>query len=714
MTRPDVSQIQNDCPAPVDVADAPRGAIPHRWNSLAVRTTVLLLTIMIAGMVTFSLLSFGTLRSSAIASSRAAAFLEATLLADSVSDAVRKRDGRAATASARAVFRIEGVSIVGARAVNAAGEEVFTETVEGQPDIFDGMPLDVSLPTEAHSSRVGSLLLVRTPIHTPLGRNGPIAGVVEVIVDEGALAHQLDLERNWLVAASIALGLIMGALVFILLRIQLARPLNAAIAAMQAIALDRTDVLLPEGGTMEMHRISEALEVFRDNVVRRRVYAERSADAEARTIALQMERERSLVAEQAARTIRDREEREAAERQLCEDQMLQQDLGDVLRAASDGDLDVRMSLGHSPASQMALRGMLNMLLDRMKGGVDGAIDVLTDLEGGRLWARMEGQHAGVFARLQSSTNAMATRLESALEDLQRHATGILDDSSDLSASAEDLSKRTERTAGSLAETTNALEQIVLSIAATAELTASARGSAEAVRQEARRSDSIVQDAVQSMQEIQSVSTKISMTLDVINDIAFQTNLLALNAGVEAARAGEAGRGFAVVASEVRALAQRASDAARQIGELISMSSDQIEKGVTRVARTGQTLSTLGDAIERIGDQVTDIARATESQSSAAAEINRAMGEIDNATQQNTAMFEEVTTANLSLKGAASHMLRLIERFDLAGHDTEAGAGSVSSSPINSRPAAFPAGMTEQTRRDWAREAGISVGVMAKR
>lgn len=60
----------------------------------------------------------------------------------------------------------------------------------------------------------------------------------------------------------------------------------------------------------------------------------------------------------------------------------------------------------------------------------------------------------------------------------------------------------------------------------------------------------------------------------------------------------------------------------------------------------------------------DIAEAAKSQSIAAAEINRAMGEIDGATQQNTAMFEEITTANQSLKGAASQMLSLIEQFDL--------------------------------------------------
>lgn len=66
-------------------------------------------------------------------------------------------------------------------------------------------------------------------------------------------------------------------------------------------------------------------------------------------------------------------------------------------------------------------------------------------------------------------------------------------------------------------------------------------------------ETLVNDVVTVIGEIDDSARKIGEINSIVDGIAFQTNILALNAAVEAARAGEQGRGFAVVAGEVRNL-----------------------------------------------------------------------------------------------------------------------------------------------------------------
>jgi len=171
--------------------------------------------------------------------------------------------------------------------------------------------------------------------------------------------------------------------------------------------------------------------------------------------------------------------------------------------------------------------------------------------------------------------------------------------------------------------------------------------------------------VEAMGSIKQSSEKISQIIGVIDEIAFQTNLLALNAGVEAARAGEAGRGFAVVASEVRALAQRSSDAAKDIKDLISASAQHVQTGVSLVDQTGTALDKLVAQVANVDSLVSEIASSANEQATGLAEVNSAVNDMDRVTQKNAAMVEESTAACHNLTSESNELTRMVKHFQVA-------------------------------------------------
>ncbi|CAP54399.1 methyl-accepting chemotaxis protein [Gluconacetobacter diazotrophicus] len=267
-----------------------------------------------------------------------------------------------------------------------------------------------------------------------------------------------------------------------------------------------------------------------------------------------------------------------------------------------------------------------------------------------------------YRQLRDDFNLAIAQLSETLSQVQGTAETISRGADEIANAADDLSQRTERQAASIQQTAAALDQITASVTRTAGGTKRASGAVNAAKADTRHSGTVVDQAILAMSEIEKSSNQIARINGIIYDIAFQTNLLALNAGVEAARAGDQGRGFAVVAQEVRALAQRSSEAAREIKALILASAQHVNHGVGLVDETGKALKAIMAKVTEIDDLVGEIASSTQEQAAGLSQVNIAVNQVDQVVQQNAAMVEETTAATRSLKGETEELAALVGRF----------------------------------------------------
>ncbi|SOC45425.1 methyl-accepting chemotaxis protein [Rhizobium subbaraonis] len=304
--------------------------------------------------------------------------------------------------------------------------------------------------------------------------------------------------------------------------------------------------------------------------------------------------------------------------------------------------------------------------------IDFAVNALAAglgrLAQGDLSRQIDTPFTGRLEQLRQDFNVSLTRLQDTLGQIRNNALSIQQSGAELRGSSDQLSKRTEAQAASLEETAAAVDQITVTVKASAERAHEANAVVVETKRNADSSAAVVGNAISAMGRIEDASRKIEQIIEVIDDIAFQTNLLALNAGIEAARAGEAGKGFAVVAQEVRELAQRSAEAAREIKVLIEKSTQEVNAGARLVQETGSVLASISQQIVSVSQHVDMMATASRDQAVALNEVNGSVNQMDQMTQQNAAMVETTTVACRQLSSEADTLMMLVEQFRLEAAD----------------------------------------------
>lgn len=338
------------------------------------------------------------------------------------------------------------------------------------------------------------------------------------------------------------------------------------------------------------------------------------------------------------------------------------DINLAMQHMNDGDFNARVS-ATAQGDLALMKNNVNDSLQQIAKVVDAISAEVNAQASGDLTKELKGDFKGQLHGLQTAINASIRKLKEVVIMATNASEVVNGAAAEVSQGSNDLSKRVQQQAAALEQTSSTMHQMNSQVQNSSEHAQHANQIAKDVHTKANQGTQVMQQTMEAMKAIEESSHKISDIVSLIDGIAFQTNLLALNAAVEAARAGDHGRGFAVVAGEVRALAQKAADAAKDIKMLIDETVNRVEYGSGLASQSGEMLQSINESIDSVSKMIGQIATAATEQAQGVEQVHQAITEIDGVTQQNAALVEETSAASESLSEQATRLQKEMAFFN---------------------------------------------------
>ena len=291
---------------------------------------------------------------------------------------------------------------------------------------------------------------------------------------------------------------------------------------------------------------------------------------------------------------------------------------------------------------------------------------LTQMAQGNMNLTTGDDYRGEFLPIQRAMGQILDSLNNALSQIDFTAKQVFEQSDIVSAGAQRLSSGTVEQAAAVEELSASIKEISKQVSNTS-------SDADNARQASMGAMGHLQTCNEKMEALKSAIDDISMSsrqiggiTKAIEDISFQTNILALNASVEAARAGEAGKGFAVVADEVQSLANKSTESAKNIAELIEKSIKQVQSGAALSADTMAALMEVIKSGQQSTEMIERIAESAQQQAQSLEQVTEGMRQISEVVQNNAATAEESASSAQELQNHAEDLKVSVQRFKLRG------------------------------------------------
>jgi len=319
-------------------------------------------------------------------------------------------------------------------------------------------------------------------------------------------------------------------------------------------------------------------------------------------------RNRAETAQQRAERMNRRLERRADE------------YSDVMQAAADGDLTVRMEPDDDSEAMAEIAGEFNAMLSEIE-------TIVADVQ--------------EFATSVTTTSETVTTSSEEVQDASEQVSASIQQIADGAKRQNDSLQSANDEMSTLSTSTQQIAATASDVAEVAERTATTgrqgREAAEAALEGMTEIETEAEQAVSEIERLETEVAEIDELIDSIAEVAEQTQMLALNANIEVSRAdGSDDESFDVVAREIKELSQDAKGAAEEVNRRLTDIGVHTERSVVEVRRTREEIEAQREAVERAARALARIAEH-------AKRTNAGVQEISSASQQQAASAQEVVS-----------------------------------------------------------------------
>ena len=289
---------------------------------------------------------------------------------------------------------------------------------------------------------------------------------------------------------------------------------------------------------------------------------------------------------------------------------------------------------------------------------------LAEMAQGNMDLTIGSDYRGEFQPIQVAMRQILDALNSALSQINQAAERVTEESEQVAGCSQVLSKGAIEQASAVQTLTTNIQKLSQEVDNSSADADKAKHSSMDASNQLELCNTKMGELTTAMENISKSSHEIAGIIKTIEDISFQTTILALNAAVEAARAGETGKGFAVVADEVQSLANKSSEAAKNITVLIEESVRLVDQGTSLSADTTEALSAGVSGAQKSTELVERIAKSASQQVIALRQLTQGLEQISDVVQTNSATAEKSASSAEELLGQAQELKVAVQQFHL--------------------------------------------------